>query len=309
MNRAEQFAVLNNFEKHLIAIKAKTLKWRTVCYSQTEHNRPAVISCYGALNKNTCGDIVLIPGLAANTDIDPLMKTLLFWGLTHRRNVFCIDTFLGHFQNKATKEDAAHNTYPEFIAVLENSIKYLEKQIIPNKNIFIGHSAGATGLIDAMNKLTIKHEKHYIGSVVLFAPWASVNCFDMLIKVLRKRCTSNNFDCSQDILPVSNGFDFKETGKVRYVSVSPSFLNDMIYSDFRPDLMTKWGANITVVAGEKDTKVSVDTLKQYYKNLVEQNTHSDTLEFIVLPNARHSILQPFSNNRSVINIIKNQKTN
>lgn len=307
MNRAKQFAFLSGFEPFLNEIKAKALKWQTVHYSGTQNNQTATISYYTSLNPNVCGNIILIPGLATNTNLDPLMKTLMFWGLNHRRNIITINTFLGDFKDKPAVDDDTKNTYPEFVSLIEQSIKFIQPYTISNKNMLIGHSAGASGLTDAMNNLTENNITTNIGSVILFAPCFGAHHLDSINKQIERRMESNKNEITKNLLPMINAFDVWATSKIRHVYVSSNFISDMFNSKFRPDLMNKWNTTVTLVAAKQDEKVSFKFLEQCYKQL-QQQSRSDLFNFVALQNTPHCILKPKNNNQDVIHVIKNQKT-
>ena len=239
------------------------------------------------------------------------MKNLIFWGLNHRRNVITIDTFLGEFKDRLSapeaKQYADKNTYSEFVSLVEQSIKFIQPYTIPNKNILIGHSAGATGLTDALNNLTIKDIKTNAGSVMLFAPCFGVQQIGTIDKAVKRRIESNRDKYPDDVLIMPNAQDVWETHRLRNVYVSPDFIVDMFKSDFRPDLMNKWGTYITIVAAQKDTKVSIKCLKQCFEKM-ENMSCADLFKMITISDSQHSILAPNQNNRKVLNIIKNQKT-
>ena len=306
MDRYKQFGIPNNFEEMLPDLKSKTLKWETVCYSGTKINQSAKIQYYAAVAQNPYGDIILSPGLGTNTSIDPLMKTLTFWALTHRHNVITFDTFLGDFSEDISFEIAQRNTYPEFVALLESCVKFIEPYSVASKNIIIGHSAGATGIVDALNNIVKKDEKLNVGSVMLFAPWVSTEWFDSFKDIIYKRCESNGFDNPRKIIPVMNIFDANQTKNARYMCIMPKFLTEMEESAFRPDLMNKWNTYITIVAGEKDRKVSTETLQERFEELTKQSNRN-LFQFIVLPDAKHSFLKIYDNNQSVISLIKSQR--
>ncbi len=306
MDRYKQFGIPNNFDELLPDLKSKTLKWETVCYSGTKINQSAKISYYATISTNPYGDIILSPGLGTNTDIDPLMKMLTFWALTHRHNVITINTFLGDFIDQPSFEQAQINTYPEFVSLLESSIKFIEPYSVASKNILIGHSAGATGIIDALNNIAKKEEKININSVMLFAPWASEEWHETFKGLVYTRCESNNFENPNKILPIMNIFDADLTKKARYMSIMPKFFNEMDNSPFRPNLMNKWNSYITIIAGEKDKKAPKEVLEQRFQEL-EKQPNRNLFKFIVLPNAKHSFLHIYENNQSVISLIKSQR--
>lgn len=306
MNRFAQFGVPDDFNEKLPDLKEKTLKWETVCYSGTKINQSAKISYYATVSSNPYGDIILSPGLGTNTDIDPLMKTIHYWGLTHRYNIITFNTFLGDFIETPSFEQAQINTYPEFVTLLESCIKFIEPYSIASKNILIGHSAGATGIVDALNNIVQKEEKVNINSVMLFAPWVSKEWFDAFRDMIYKRCESNNFDNPHNILPLLNIFDAEKTGITRYMSIMPKFLTEMENSPFRPDLMNKWNTYITIIAGEKDRKISTQALQMRFQALMKESNRN-LFQFIILPDAKHSFLSIYKNNQSVISLIKSQR--
>ena len=190
--------------------------------------------------------------------------------------------------------------------MLESCIKFVEPYSVASKNIIIGHSAGATGIVDALNNIVKKDEKLNIGSVMLFAPWVSTEWFDSFKDIIYKRCESNGFENPHKILPVMNIFDANQTKTARYMCIMPKFLTEMEESPFRPDLMNKWNTYITIVAGEKDRKVSTETLQQRFEELTKQSNRN-LFQFIVLPDAKHSFLKIYDNNQSVISLIKSQR--
>lgn len=306
MNRFAKFGIPDDFAQKLPDLKAKTIKWETLCYSGTKINQSAKISYYSTISANPYGDIILSPGLGTNTEIDPLMKTITYWGLTHRYNIITINTFLGDFIEQPSFEKAQINTYSEFVTLLESCIKFIEPYSIASKNILIGHSAGATGVVDALNNIVKKDEKININSVMLFAPWVSKEWFDAFTTIIYKRCESNKFDNPHKILPIMNIFDAECSGTARYMSIMPKFLTEMENSPFRPDLMNKWNTYITIVAGEKDRKISTDTLYERYQELSLQ-PNRNLFQFISLPDAKHSFLSIYKNNQSVISLIKSQR--
>ena len=301
MNNYLHIGVPENFNDLLPELKAKTLKWETVCYSGTKINNYAKISFYSAITNKPYGNIILIPGLATNTNIDPLMKAITFWSLKHKYNLFTFNTFLGNFYEIPTIEQAKRNTYPEFVQLLETCIKFTEPYYINQKNILIGHSAGATGIIDALNNIVDKDEKINIDSVMLFAPWASKEWHDFLKQFIY----NHHLDNPYEILPIYNIFN-SESDKNGYVTILPQFFTDLEQSKFRPDLMNKWNSYVTIVAGEKDRKVSIETLKTRFQELKKQS-NPNLFKFIILPDEKHSFLNIHSDTQSVINLIKSQR--
>ena len=299
MDRFTQFGVPDNFNKLLPDLKAKSLKWEAVCYSGTEINNSAKIHYYSASVLYPLGDLILSPGLGTNTDIDPLMKMLTYWGLTHKYNIMTIDTFLGDFLNLPSLEVAQKNTYHEFISSLESSIKFIEPYSLKHKNILIGHSAGATGVIDALNSMTIKNEKINLFSVMLFAPWASAQWGKVFKEIVYKRCNFNN---PNKILPVTNMFN----NHIGYMNIMPQFITDKDNMPFRPDLMNNWGTYTTIIAGEYDKKAKPEDLQKKFSELKKQPNHS-RFRFIVLPKAKHSFLSIYKNNQCAISLIQSQK--
>lgn len=300
MNKFEALGLPKNFKDLLPELQTKTIQWEANCYSGTEINNKATISYYASL-RAPYGNIVLCPGLGTNTQIDPLSNMIIFWALTHRFNVITLNTFLGQFYTKPTPEQAQRNTYPEFITLLQNCIQYIAKYCI-GTNIMIGHSAGATGVINAMNNITSTGQTTNINSVMLFAPWASIKWHSYLKKII---CTKLQTK-TPPFLPITNIFDTQLNGKMRFVPISPDFLKNMDQTPFNPDLMNNWGSYITIIAGEKDRKTSTTLLTKRFE-VLKQQPNKDKFSFIVLPGAKHSFLEIYKNNQSVISLIKSQK--
>jgi len=296
----------NDFEATLPDLKQKTIKWETECYSGTKLNLSAKITFYQSLNNSPYGNLILVPGLATNTTIDPLMKALTAWSLTHRYNIITINTFLGDFLDWPSFEQAQKNTYPEFVALLESCIHFIEPYTINDYSCIIGHSAGATGLVDALNNI-VKHDKPInLSAVLLFAPWASVEWHNYFKQIVYDRCKANNFENPHNILPVSNPFDWAVTKRPRYVSVLPKFMNSLEESTFSPELMNKWNKYITIVAGENDKKAPVETLQERFQEL-QKMSNRNLFKFVVLPKTKHSFLQLNTNPEAVIKLIKSQR--
>lgn len=304
MNNYKKFGIPDDFDKLLPELKDKTLRWETVCRSGTEINNNAKISYYASVAPYSYGNIVLSPGLGTNTDIDPLMGAVTFWALTHRYNIITIDTFLGQFLEKPSFEIAQKNTYNEFIASLESCVKFIEPYCINKPSLLIGHSAGATGITDALNNIVSKKRKINFQSVMLFAPWASKEWHDYFKEIV---CRHNKPHNPYKFLPIINMFDIEKYGSARYTPILPDFLDDMEKSVFKPDLMNKWNTHITIVVGAKDRKVSEETLHKRYEELVKQSSDKNRFQFIVLPNAKHSFIQIHKDTQSVINLIKSQR--
>lgn len=307
MKQYKQFGVPKNYSELLPALKEKTLKWQTVCYSGTKINSFATISYYATTSTNPYGNIILSPGMCTNTNIDPLMKTLTYWALSHRHNVITFNTFLGDFYEIPTLQTARKITYKEFVSVLESCVKFIEPYSTNQQNILIGHSAGATGIIDALNNIVKKGNKINLTSVMLFAPWPGSQWFNSLKNIVYARCTSNNLTTPYGMLPIVNIFDTYECGHTRYVTLMPKFLSDMTATQFRPDLMNQWGTYITIVAGEKDKKTSLELLQERFDELQKTTKNHNRFKFIVLPNAKHSFLDVYENNQSIIRLIQSQR--
>ena len=305
MKKSTLFGIPNNFEELLPELKAKTIKWETVCYSGTEINNSARITYYAAFANKIHGNIILSPGLATNTDIDPLMKMLIFWALTHRHNVITFNTFLGDFHESPSFELAQRNTYSEFVSLIESCINFTMKHTLNQQNILIGHSVGATGVIDALNNIAKQNKKTNIDSVMLFAPFAS-NQWETFKGIIYKRYESTWFAKSSHILPITNVFDCLANGHTRYVSILPKFYNELCEYPFQPDLMNKWNTYITIIAGERDRKSPPAEIREKFEEL-EKQSNKNLFDFILLPNEKHSFLRIYKNNQSVIGLIKSQR--
>lgn len=126
----ENLFIPNNFDQLLPELKQKTFKWRTEYTSGSNTPTTAYIEYYAVTGK-TNNNLILLPGIASNTDIEPLMKMLTFWGLTHKYNIYCLNTFLSDFQRNISLDAARKNTVPEFISLTANGLNLIHDQYLP----------------------------------------------------------------------------------------------------------------------------------------------------------------------------------
>lgn len=296
----------DNFEELLPTLKKNTFQWESMYYSGTKINTSGKIALYQTQDTKPCGNIILIPGLATNTSIDPLMKSITYWSLTHRYNVITFDTFLGDFHESPCLKTAQQNTFPEFIALIQAGIHFIEPYTINSYSCVIGHSAGATGLIAALNNITKQNKPIKLSAVMLFAPWASKEFPNYLENMVYTRLVSNGFKGELKYLPISNCFDTYATHKTRYVTILPNFLHQLATSPFHPDLMNKWNLFITIVAAGKDKKAPADPIHQRYTEL-QQYSNKSLFKYVEVKDAKHSFLNIGTTAQNVISLIKAQR--
>lgn len=297
MKTLKDLGITRNFEQLLPELKQKTLQWKTTCYSNTEMNTSSKISSYHNLNGKSHGTLVLIPALASNSEIDPLGKTISYWGLTHQYNIITIDTFLGDFQPCPSEEELKKRTFPEFIEILTQSIGFIEPYIIDNYSCIIGHCASANGIMTVFNN-NIKHNKPInYNSSILFAPWPTMQ---PNYEPILKRMLANSHP--NDILtPLAR----LKIDHFTYITKMKNFedqLNDNT-KQFNFETMAQWEIKTILVSADRDKIVPSQRVHDNYKKLTSINPNAN-IKHISFSNTDHSFSGIKNNIVPVIELIK-----
>ncbi len=300
-----------NFYEYLPELKEKTFKWRFEYSSRSNNATIGYIAHYSPVvpnGKHINGNIILVPGLASNADIEPLMKTITYWALTNRFNVYAITTFLGDFKGEVTPEMAQRNTFPEFIKLMDMGIDLIEKHCQNQWTCLIGHSAGATGAIEVFNKRIKENKTPRLSAAILFAPWSTTQWHDFIKSVYRVRhCAPNitDADFAQTPMGLISPHDIAAANQLRYVTVFPDFYDYMEISNFRPELMGQYNIPVTIVGGGRDRKSPVDMLRNIYKTL-SNGPNGHLFKYVEFPNSKHSFIDQHKDYASIIKLIQSQ---
>ena len=184
----------DNYYEILNELKDKHFCWETNFCSRTENRTIGHITHYSIDNSPAQNCLILIPGLASNTRTEPLMKVVEYWALTHRHDVYCLDTFLGDFLPFVSQELAEKHTFDEFINLVDTGMDIIEKDV-KSKNYrhscLIGHSAGAIGAFEIYNRRIRERKKLRFSASVMFAPHIE-HSFTVYIQNFFKKFTFKN---------------------------------------------------------------------------------------------------------------------
>lgn len=245
------------------------------------------IKMYQPANQQVSGTVILVPGLATNTDTYPLMQSCIHQALKYNYNVITIDHFLGNFINNDLEKKATENTYKKFVDILQTGFKYIEPYIENLTSCLIGHSAGAIGSVDAMNNMTQNKEQIKFTFAVLLAPWISESWPKHVEKVISARLARDNINIdASKYLPFAN--IHKKGTSSNCVPVTPQLLTDITTTKFQPNIMALWHITIIIMVGENDKCAKPDM--QYERYQILKNTCDDKTRvvFALIPNANHS---------------------
>ena len=301
-----------NFNELLPEIKEKTFKWRFEYSTRSENATIGYITHYSPVlpnGKKPNTNIILAPGLASNSDIEPLMKAITYWALTKHFNVYSITTFLGDFKTEVSPELAERNTFPEFIKLMDMGIDLIEEQCHDQWTCIIGHSAGAAGAIEIFNKRIQENKKPRVSAAILFAPYCTKQWHDFIRSLYKNRnCAQNTSDeeFSKHPMGLISPHDIFNTNHVRYVTVYPNFYDNLEPTSFNPDLMAKYNIPITIVGGGRDKKSPIEMLRKIHKTLsLGPNGH--LFKFVEFPNSKHSFIDQHTDYQSIIKLIQSQR--
>lgn len=304
----QPLTIPHDFEKDLPELKDKTFQWQADLRLHEDGDISGTISHY-SIGPAPRGNMILAPGLASNTNIEPLMKAITYWSMTHKYNVYCINSFLGNFQANPTLAQAQNNTYPGFVNLMDMSLDIIEKHSMGTWTCLVGHSAGGTAAMEIFNRRIQANKKPRVSAAILFAPPLFKNHTECLKTLYRRFYHLQNIsDAEFQKMPmnIASPHDFDQCDKIRYIPIMPQFLDDMIAQPLKFDLMSQWGIPVTIVAGARDRKVPMAELRAVYQQLKEM-PNSDKFKFVVFKNSRHSFIDQHKYWDDVIDLIKSQR--
>ena len=295
----DKLALPQDFEEKLPELKQRTLKWQTVYNSGTDINSSATISFYEQTNGAPIGNLVLLPALAANTNIDPLMKSVIYWGLTHKYNITCIDTFLSDFETEIGPNNIKQFTYSEFKGLVHQSFKFITPYIIKNTCV-IAHCIGSVGITGVFNDCVTNGEKIPVQSAIFFAPWpkTSNQRFNAL-KTLQKRMEKHP----------ENLVDAKIQKKFQHIKFTSTLQElGLMASDvkFEPEIINQWKIPVTYIAAGHDNIAPASRIAENF-NVLHNMSNGKYFKYIYLPNANHTFHVSPNDTKTIISIIKSSR--
>ena len=293
----------DNFEEKLPNLKNKTLRWRNLYRSGTTINSESNISFYQNNGNNPAvGNLILVPALATNSSVDPLMKTIQYWGLTHRYNVFNIDTFLGDFERELTPEEVQKNTYPEFKAIVKQSIDFILPYTDNKPICIVGHCVSSTAISDILNDCVRNKEKLPVHGAVLFAPFPEIpqSKYDSLM--MRRLQIESAKQASGVIDPVTM-IKFQH---IKFVCAMQNFIKTAESVKFEPEIMSQWGIPVSFVIAGRDKISPASRTKENLEKLNSCNGSTES-HYLYIPNKKHSFEKFYDDSVAVIELIKQQR--
>lgn len=298
-----KLGIPENFEEKLPELKAKTLKWETIYNSKTEINSKTTISFYQPINENNVGNLVLIPGLATNSRIDPLMKAIQYWGLTHRYNIVNIDSFLGDFENDISIEKIQNNTYPELKTVLTESIKFVQPYIANKHSCIIGHCVSATAITDILNDCVKQGKPMPVQSAILFAPFPKIPQSKYDAIMLRRIQIT---EAEQKNLIVLDPVTKLKIQHMQFVCAMQNFVTSVEHIDFEPNIVAQWGIPVSFVVAGRDKISPASRAKENFELLLKEHGTTEP-KYLYLPERKHAFEQLYKSYSDIIEIIKSQR--
>lgn len=292
----------DNFEDKFPELQAKTLKWHTVCNSGTQINSTSSVSFFQTTQRSVLGNLILVPALATNSDVDPLMRCIQYWGLTHGYNVINIDTFLGDFNQDVSPEQLRNNNYPEFKNILTHSLRSVYSFTNNRHTCIIGHCVTTSSIIDILNDCVKKQEKMPVQSAMFFAPWPVITPLHF------KSILLHRLQIEEEIK--QTGIVDKNTKtkiqQMKYFYAMEHFVREIENIKFEPEIMSKWGIPASFIVASKDKFSPAQRIEQYI-NVLKSHKNANNFSYLYLQDKKHSFEQLACDVNSALKLLKLQR--
>lgn len=266
-------------------VKEQSIQWRTKFSSNTDVSSTGYITKY-ALPVAARGNLVLIPGMASNCKTEPLMQAFITWGLLHRYNIYTLETFLACFQPDININAAQKNTVPELINLVDRGLTIIERYSAPKPMHIVAHSAGAVSTVCALNRQIEQDRLINIDHITLFAPFITDERFNRIKQYYRGRKSDDEFQRT----PIRIENPYIPKSQPRYISVLPSFFEQIINLNITSPEIEQYTFPVTIVAGGRDTKVPANILQGLYKKL-SALPNGEMFNYVLFPKSNHSFAQ------------------
>ncbi|MBR6685608.1 MAG: hypothetical protein IKL37_05120 [Alphaproteobacteria bacterium] len=294
-------------------LKQGAIQWRMEFCSHTEQKTIGHISHY-SIDKNATNCLILVPGLASNTDTEPLMRVITYWALVNNHDVYCLDTFWGRFLPTVSQELAQQQTFEEYINLIDTGMDRIETECKNHKYSYscvIGHSAGATATLEIYNRRILQHKKLRFSASIMFAPYVDKSFIEYITNFfVTHRSPSKEPMSVEEIKRSAIGLvsphEPRQNNQVRYLSVLPTVYSDVDSVRFCPEIMDKYGIPITLVAGGRDRKSPPNELRKKY-NILREGKNGNLWKFVVFKNSRHGFIDQYKDWGAILRLIQSQK--
>lgn len=292
-----------NFADELPDLKSKTLKWKTVYKSGTQTNSETTISFYQSLNP-AIGNLILVPGMASNSEIDPLMKLIQYWGLTHRYNIINIDSLLGEIEKDISPDSVNSHTYSELITALSGSIKFIQPHIVNKHTCIIGHCVSTTIITDVLNNIVKNKKSLPVQSAIFFAPFPKFTKSKFETVVAKRAQLEKENENIANLDPVTE----LKLKHIRFICAMHKFIETVENISFEPKIIAQWGIPVSLVAAGRDKISPATRIKENLETLSKE--HGTTkLQYLFLPERKHIFEDLCTNYNDIIQIIKTHRNN
>ena len=271
--------------------------------TQTDINSTGCVTYYSAIPpRETRGNLVLIPGLASNTDTDPLMKNLRYWGFTHSYNIYCINTFMGDFVQDLSYERAQKNTFAEYVAAIGTSLDIVEEICAGQPTHIISHSIGGNALIKTFYNRAAENRDTNFSSVMMFAPCITGKWYRTLEQQHMRSVGSSKLEDIKKIpIPVYNPHNKQDPNS--FVPIMHNFLTDSCDLSFERPFINRLQKPVTIVGGTHDRAVPSHQLQAIYK-LLKTQSNSDLFQFMLFEGARHTFTALHNKSLAIKSLLK-----
>jgi len=286
----------NNYQQKLPGLLHDTKKWTATYFMGSNQDLVNTVSFHTPQN-NYKGNIILIPGIGTNTNIDPLMLAISYWALTHKYNLFCINTFINKFKTIISEQNQPEQNWSDYTDSLHIALEHIS-YTTKGYTCIIGHSAGATGLVSTLNQMNKNNQQINFSSIILFAPFVNNSWYETLKQFSQKNHKSENLIFLANI--------FNQQTPHMYIPITYNFFDALCDQPFEPEIMSNWGIPTTIIAGEKDKKATPKDLYEKYK-ILQTYPNGDKFNYIEIPNTKHNFLNIPNNKEIILQILHNQR--
>ena len=299
-----------NYMDKLPDLRDKTFVWKQEFSSKTKLTSGQIT--YYAVREDILpprGNLVLAPGLASNTQTEPLMCALTYWALTNRYNIYALDTFWGDFKPEISEVLAANNTLPEFIDLMEIGLDTITEMAVGRWTSVIGHSLGGTGVLEVFNRHVLQNKPIKYSAAILFAPFVVRDWNATTKKFIKKNQYPqlSEEDFANAPIGLVSPHDLSEHKIARYISLYPKVYDDIDKLKPRPDLIAKYNIPITFVAGGKDKKSPPEYIRGIYNDVLKYPNSKTRIRFVEFPNSKHSFMKQHTDWFSILRLLKAQR--
>ncbi|MBP5707895.1 MAG: hypothetical protein J6W79_02775 [Alphaproteobacteria bacterium] len=306
MKPLKDFFVPKDYAAELSQLKEQSFAWKMDFSSKTEIANIGHITHYEIRDAKPYGNLVLVPGLASNTDIEPMMRAITYWSLKHKFNIYAIDSFFGDFTDNIDANAAAKNTVPEFVDLMDAGLDIVAKMSVNQWTCVIGHSLAGGAVLEVFNRRILKKQPIGYSAAVLFAPYVVRGWLDATKDFVKwhQYPDVSYAEFYNSPIGVVSPHDFVEVGYARRISVYPKVYDDDLKP--RPDLMAQYKIPITLVAGGKDRKAPVEFIRGICDATL-QYSNKTKITFVEFPESKHSFINQHNDWNAVLRLIQSQR--